>query len=241
MQSLRALRETRWASTQATENLRTFRRDLHDECMRRRADALFELTDAVLIAGLVPSPPHLRASPPCTGGAGAASTRRSRRGGSTIRMCGSCARVTLWPKEARRSTRWTSGRTHQPFRRRPFAPYVERRAELLRTPLRRSSRRREARNRGKRLRLATGSVRNTEILSCCLPIAAGRQVEGIGRLLDGVEASILHLSLVGFALPLCLSQSYDLVPGAPTSGMIPSNNPAHQEIYQTCVMINPIL
>src|SRR5919106_2474550 len=61
------------------------------------------------------------------------------------------------------------------------------------------------------------------------------------RLLDGVEASILHLSLVGFALPLCLSHSYDLVPGAPTSGMIPSNNPAHQEIYQTCVMLDPIL
>ena len=139
MQSLRALRETRWASTQATENLRTFRRDLHDECMRRRADALFERTDAVLTAGLVPSPPHLRASPPCTGGAGAASTRRSRRGGSTMGMCGSCSRVTLWPKAARRSTRWRSGRTHQPFRRRPFAPYVERRAELLRTPLRRSS------------------------------------------------------------------------------------------------------
>src|ERR671910_9401 len=93
MQSLRALRETRWASTQATANLRTFRRDLHEECMRRRADALFELTEAVLTAGLVPSPPHLRASPPCTGGAGTASTRRSRRGGSTIGMCGSCARV----------------------------------------------------------------------------------------------------------------------------------------------------
>jgi hypothetical protein len=63
MRSLRALRETRWASTQATENLRTFRRDLHDECMRRRADALFELTEAVLTAGLVPSPPHLSLAP----------------------------------------------------------------------------------------------------------------------------------------------------------------------------------
>jgi hypothetical protein len=63
MQSLRALRETRWASTQATENLRTFRRDLHDECMRRRADALFERTDAVLTTGLLPSPPHLSLSP----------------------------------------------------------------------------------------------------------------------------------------------------------------------------------
>ena len=53
--------------------------------------------------------------------------------------------------------------------------------------------------------------------------------------------SILHLSLVGFALPLCLSQSYDLARGAPTSGVIPSNDPAHQEIYQTRVMIDPIL
>src|SRR5215213_246495 len=31
--------------------------------MRRRADALFELTDAVLTAGLVPSPPHLSLAP----------------------------------------------------------------------------------------------------------------------------------------------------------------------------------
>src|SRR5215208_5998265 len=31
--------------------------------MRRRADALFELTDAVLAAGLVPSPPHLILAP----------------------------------------------------------------------------------------------------------------------------------------------------------------------------------
>ena len=51
----------------------------------------------------------------------------------------------------------------------------------------------------------------------------------------------LLVRTVGFALPLCLSKSYDLVPGAPTSGVIPSNNPAHQEIYQTCVMIDPIL
>ena len=57
----------------------------------------------------------------------------------------------------------------------------------------------------------------------------------------GMQLPILHLSLVGFALPLCLSQSYDFVPGAPTSGMIPSNNPVHQEIYQTCVMIDPFL
>src|SRR5918994_2194597 len=74
-----------------------------------------------------------------------------------------------------------------------------------------------------------------------LPDAAGGHLEDSATLLDAVEASILHLSLVGFALPLCLSQSYDLVPGAPTSRVIPSNNPAHQGIYQTCVMITPIL
>jgi hypothetical protein len=31
--------------------------------MRRRADALFERTDAVLTTGLLPSPPHLSLSP----------------------------------------------------------------------------------------------------------------------------------------------------------------------------------
>ena len=89
--------------------------------------------------------------------------------------------------------------------------------------------------------LYCGSVTQRFTSTEHLPDAAGRQVEGIGRLLDGVEASILHLSLVGFALPLCLSHGYDLGPGAPTSGVIPSNNPAHQEIYQTCVMIDPTL
>ena len=42
MRSLRALRETRWASTQATENLRTFRRDLHDDVTIPERDA-FEM------------------------------------------------------------------------------------------------------------------------------------------------------------------------------------------------------
>ena len=75
--------------------------------------------------------------------------------------------------------------------------------------------------------------------------AASRCAQALGRACRPsarrCEASILHLSLVGFALPLCLSHSYDLARGAPTSGVIPSNNPAHQEIYQTCVMIDPIL
>src|SRR3954469_15626504 len=43
----------------ALETLRTFRHSLY-ECFNRRADALFELTDAILTAGIVvPSPVHL--------------------------------------------------------------------------------------------------------------------------------------------------------------------------------------
>jgi hypothetical protein len=39
-------------------SLRAFR-DSFYRCLDRRADALFELTDAILTAGSVPSPPHL--------------------------------------------------------------------------------------------------------------------------------------------------------------------------------------
>ncbi len=42
--------------------LRAFRDSLH-ECFERRADALFELTDAILTAGVVPSPAHLSLQP----------------------------------------------------------------------------------------------------------------------------------------------------------------------------------
>ena len=48
--------------TSAEENLRTFRRDFHG-CMRRRANALFELADAILSASPVPSLPHLSLAP----------------------------------------------------------------------------------------------------------------------------------------------------------------------------------
>jgi hypothetical protein len=44
------------------ERLRAFRGQLH-ACFPRRADALFELTDAILTAGTVPSPPHLSLVP----------------------------------------------------------------------------------------------------------------------------------------------------------------------------------
>jgi hypothetical protein len=40
------------------QSLRAFR-DSFYRCLDRRADALFELTDAILTAGSVPSPVHL--------------------------------------------------------------------------------------------------------------------------------------------------------------------------------------
>ena len=42
--------------------LRDFRDDLYG-CLYRRADALFELTDALLTAGALPSPVHLSGEP----------------------------------------------------------------------------------------------------------------------------------------------------------------------------------
>ena len=42
----------------ALRTLRTFRYSLY-ECLHRRADALFELTDALLTADAVPSLAHL--------------------------------------------------------------------------------------------------------------------------------------------------------------------------------------
>jgi hypothetical protein len=50
------------SSTQRLDSLRAFRDSLY-RCFERRADALFELTDALLTAGLVPSPPHLSLAP----------------------------------------------------------------------------------------------------------------------------------------------------------------------------------
>jgi hypothetical protein len=46
----------------AFDDLRTFRHALH-RCFDRRADALFELGDAILSAGVVPSPVHLSLEP----------------------------------------------------------------------------------------------------------------------------------------------------------------------------------
>ena len=42
-----------------SDALRTFRDSFYDDCLQRRSDALFELTDAILTADGVPSPVHL--------------------------------------------------------------------------------------------------------------------------------------------------------------------------------------
>ena len=46
------------SSAQTLDTLRAFRNSLY-RCFDRRADALFELTDALLTAASFPSPPHL--------------------------------------------------------------------------------------------------------------------------------------------------------------------------------------
>ena len=46
----------------ALDTFRAFRNSLYD-CLHRRADALFELTDALLTAEQVPSPVHLSLQP----------------------------------------------------------------------------------------------------------------------------------------------------------------------------------
>ncbi len=50
----------------ALHALRTFRDSFYDECLHHRADALFELTDAIFTAAAeaVPSPVHLSLQAP---------------------------------------------------------------------------------------------------------------------------------------------------------------------------------
>jgi DDE superfamily endonuclease len=50
------------STVQPLDDLRAFRNSLY-RCFERRADALFELADALLTAGTVPSPVHLSLSP----------------------------------------------------------------------------------------------------------------------------------------------------------------------------------
>ena len=59
--------------------LRAFRQRLY-ACIERRTDALFELTDAILTAGTVPSPGHLSLASIHRRGWGSLYVRRSQQG-----------------------------------------------------------------------------------------------------------------------------------------------------------------
>ena len=98
-------------STDPLHALRIFRHSFYDECLHRRADALFELTDALLTAeDVVPSPAHLRASNHRTAAGGEAFTPRSGGGGLRAKLCGDCSlAIRSPPAEAKKrpSTPWT--------------------------------------------------------------------------------------------------------------------------------------
>jgi hypothetical protein len=91
----------------AFDTFRAFRSSLYD-CLYRRADALFELTDAILTAEQeVPSPVHLSLHSLLTAVAGAASTTRSAVGESTLKLCGDCSPTIRLLEAKRPSTPWT--------------------------------------------------------------------------------------------------------------------------------------
>jgi hypothetical protein len=71
------------------QSLRAFR-DSFYRCLHRRADALFELTDAILTAGCVPSPVHLSLATVHRRGR-VASTPRSVGDAWTKELCGACS------------------------------------------------------------------------------------------------------------------------------------------------------
>jgi hypothetical protein len=87
----------------------TFRESLY-RCFDRRAEALFELTDAILTAEQVPSPVHLRACRRCIVADGAAFMPRSGKGGSTPKLCGACSSAIRFQPKAQRDARLRAGR-----------------------------------------------------------------------------------------------------------------------------------
>jgi hypothetical protein len=78
-----------------------FRSELH-ACFTRRADALFELGDALLCAPAIPSLPHLSLEPVHQRG-WAASMPPWPAAGSTPSSCATC-----WPAACPAMTRWCS-------------------------------------------------------------------------------------------------------------------------------------
>jgi|SRR5215217_8020514 hypothetical protein len=92
----------------ALDTFRAFRNSLYD-CLHRRADALFELTDALLTAEAVPSPVHLSLQPSHRRGWGSLYNALSHGRIDAQTLCGGCS-PTIRLLEAKRrhpSTPWT--------------------------------------------------------------------------------------------------------------------------------------
>ena len=87
--------------TSPLARLGAFRDQLH-ACFPRRADALFELGDALLCAEAVPSLPHLSLEPVCRRGWGSSYAALAR---GRIESSG-C--VTCWSAACHPPTRWCS-------------------------------------------------------------------------------------------------------------------------------------
>ena len=91
----------------ALHTLGTFRHSFY-ECLHRRADALFELTDALLTADTVPSPVHLSFEASHRRGWGSLYAALDR-GVSTPKPCADCSPAIRFRPEAQRrpSLPWT--------------------------------------------------------------------------------------------------------------------------------------
>jgi hypothetical protein len=94
----------------AVDAFRAFRSSLYD-CLRRRADALFELTDALLTAEAVPSPVHLSLQPSHRRGWGSLYDALSR-GRIDARALRGCSPAIRSPK------------AHAPGAKRPSTPWT---------------------------------------------------------------------------------------------------------------------
>jgi hypothetical protein len=92
----------------ALHTLGTFRHSFY-ECLHRWADALFELTDALLTADSVPSPVHLSLQASHRRGWGSLYAALDRGRGSMLKLCGDCLPTICFQLEVeqRPSTLWT--------------------------------------------------------------------------------------------------------------------------------------
>jgi hypothetical protein len=93
-----------------SDALHAFRYSLYNECLHRRVDALFELTDAILTAEPVPSPVHLSLEAPHRRAWGSLYAALNRGRIDTQALRGLLARYPLAAAtggENRPSTPWT--------------------------------------------------------------------------------------------------------------------------------------